>query len=196
MIIIGDSVSEGYEPVVAANLSKAVYVQHSPWSQGGGADDVFNGLNCEEAFLRTSMYVPAKWDLISYNFGLHDLGGTDGYESALTNFTARLLRTGSKLAFVSTTPFMPDYYHGNTIVQQLNAIAQKVTAAVGIPYLDLYSWITAYCGANYTACDLCDDESNLWPNGPPGAHCGYHYTPEGYSYISEFLSAQFLKVLN
>jgi hypothetical protein len=46
MIIIGDSVSEGYEPVVAANLSKAVYVQHSPWSQGGGADDVFNGLNC------------------------------------------------------------------------------------------------------------------------------------------------------
>jgi hypothetical protein len=46
-IIIGDSVSEGYQPVVSANVSKAVFMQHSPWSVGGGADDVFNGLNCE-----------------------------------------------------------------------------------------------------------------------------------------------------
>jgi hypothetical protein len=96
--------------------------------------------------LRTAMYDTAKWDLISYNFGLHDLGGTEGYESALTNFTARLLQTGAKLAFVSTTPFMPDYYHGNTIVEQLNTIAQGVAAAAGVPYLDLYHWITAYCG--------------------------------------------------
>lgn len=58
MIIIGDSVSEGYEPVVAANLSARVFIQHSPWSVGGGADDVFNGLNCEEEFLRTAMYQP------------------------------------------------------------------------------------------------------------------------------------------
>lgn len=60
MIVIGDSVSEGYEPVVAANLSGKIYVQHSPWSVGGGADDVNNGLNCEEEFLRTAMYEPGK----------------------------------------------------------------------------------------------------------------------------------------
>jgi len=50
MIIIGDSVSEGYQPVVSANLSSQIFVQHSPWSVGGGADDINNGLNCEENF--------------------------------------------------------------------------------------------------------------------------------------------------
>jgi len=195
VIMIGDSVSEGYQPVVTANLSKVAFIQHSPWSTGGGADDVNNGLNCEEAFLRTAMYAPAKWDLITFNFGLHDLGGTDGYESALVNFTRRLTATGAKLAFVSTTPFMPDHYHGNTIVEQLNAIAQRVVAAAGVPYLDLYHHVTAYCGANYTACDICDDESSLWPAGPAGAHCGYHYTAAGYSYLSEFLSAALVGLL-
>lgn len=58
MIIIGDSVSEGYQPVVSANLSSQIFVQHSPWSVGGGADDINNGLNCEEEFLRTAMYEP------------------------------------------------------------------------------------------------------------------------------------------
>lgn len=67
VIVIGDSVSEGIEPVLAANLSDVAFVQHSPWSGGGGADDVNNGVNCEEEFLRTALYQPAKWDLISFN---------------------------------------------------------------------------------------------------------------------------------
>lgn len=70
VITIGDSVSEGYEPVLATALSSVAFVQHSPHSDGGGADDVFNGVACEENFLRTAMYQPANWTLISYNFGL------------------------------------------------------------------------------------------------------------------------------
>lgn len=66
VIQIGDSVSEGYQPVVTQMLSKVAFVQHSPWSVGGGADDVGNGLNCEEAFLRTAMYEPAQWDVITF----------------------------------------------------------------------------------------------------------------------------------
>lgn len=78
---------------------------------------------------------------------------------------ARLRRDGPLAAAV------PDYYHGNTIVEQLNVIAQRacaghcrvdlqqtlspplagVTAAAGVPYLDLYHHITAYCGANYSS---------------------------------------------
>ena len=64
-ITIGDSVSEGYQPPLSANLSAVALVQHSPHSQGGGADDVFNGLACEENFLRTAMYAPANWTLVS-----------------------------------------------------------------------------------------------------------------------------------
>ena len=61
-------------------------------------------------------------------------------------------------------------------------------AAAGIPYADLYSHITARCGALYYNCSICDDESAGWPKGSPaGSRCGYHYTPEGYAYIVEFL---------
>ena len=137
----------------------------------------------------------AQWNLISFNFGLHDLGGTDGYESALTNFTARLLRTGAKLAFVSTTPFSEAARqwmgHGGAAAegcpplllqcrttttgtrssssstssrsvrapaaagvdfqQTVSPPLAGVTAAAGVPYLDLYHHITAYCGANYSS---------------------------------------------
>ena len=68
-VTIGDSVSEGYQPPLSANLSAVAFVQHSPHSQGGGADDVFNGLACEENFLRTAMYAPANWTLVSAAIG-------------------------------------------------------------------------------------------------------------------------------
>ena len=32
-------------------------------------------MNCQEEFLRTSMYQPAKWDLISFNFGTYVYSG-------------------------------------------------------------------------------------------------------------------------
>lgn len=142
IITIGDSVSEGYEPVLAANLSALAFVQHSPHSQGGGADDVFHGVDCAENFLRTADYQPAEWHGISYNYGLHDLQNTTAnyvaYEAALVNFTARLQRTTSKLLYISTTPQMQFRWFGNTAVEDLNAIAKRVTAAAGIPYVDLY----------------------------------------------------------
>ena len=184
--------------MLASNISDAALVQHSPWSTGGGADDVFNGLNCQDEFLRTAMWQHADWNVISFNFGLHDLDNSTqseaAYASALTNFTLALKvkQPTAKLAYVSTTPFMPDFYYGNSAVEDLNAIAQRIMAANGIPYLDLYHHITAYCGARYSACDICDDEPSAWPAGsPPGSHCGYHYTPAGYAYITAFLAPAF-----
>ena len=177
VITIGDSVSEGYEPVLAANLSVRALVQHSPFSDGGGADDVFHGLDCQENFLRTALYQSANWSVITFNFGLHDLVNTTAnyaaYESALTNFTRRLQLTSSKLLYISTTPMMELQYYGNNAPIDLNTIAQRVMAAAGVPYADLYSHITAYCGERYSSCSLCYYEP--WPqkDAPPGAHCGY-----------------------
>jgi hypothetical protein len=126
VITIGDSVSEGYQPFLAANLSAAAFVQHSPHSDGGGADDVFHGLDCEENFLRTAMYEAADWSIITYNFGLHDLYNTtanyQAYEAALVNFTARLQKTQSKLLYISTTPQMQQQWFGNNAVTDLNAV--------------------------------------------------------------------------
>ena len=203
VIVVGDSVSEGYQPYVTANISDVAFVQHSPWSVGGGADDVFNGLNCEEEFMRTAMWQPAAWSLISFNFGLHDLDNSTAaealYAAALANFTSglKIKQPQAKLVYISTTPFMPQEYYGNMAVVDLNAIAQRIMAANGIPYLDLYHHITARCGARYSACDICDDEPAAWPTGaPPGSHCGYHYTPAGYAYITAFLAPAFRALLS
>ena len=71
---------------------------------------------------------------------------------------------------------------------ELNTIAKRIMTTADIPYADLYSHITAYCGDIYYKCDICDNESAGWPKGsPPGAICGYHYTAAGYAYIVDFL---------
>ena len=83
-IIIGDSVSIGYTPHLQTLLSSKVQVQHAPSAGGGGADDTPYGLQCIvhplESFIRTARYEPAHFDLITFNFGLHDMeyNTTDG----------------------------------------------------------------------------------------------------------------------
>jgi hypothetical protein len=162
-------VSEGYQPVLSANLSAVAFIQHSPHSDGGGADDVMNGVACVENWLRTQDYKPAHFDLISFNFGLHDLDNSTAnyaaYEAALTNFTLRLKLTASKLLFISTTPQMQVQWFGNNAPTELNAIAKRVVTAAGIPYADLYGWIVKRCGEKYYSCDICDNEP--WPPSPP-----------------------------
>ena len=76
-LIIGDSVSDQYTPSVAALMNATCLVQHSPWVGGGSANDVANGLfNLEHCrWLRTALRpdLDVKWDIIQFNFGLHDL---------------------------------------------------------------------------------------------------------------------------
>ena len=89
---------------------------------------------------------------------------------------------------------MPDYYRGNTIVEDLNAIAKAVVGEHGIPYIDTYHAVTAVCGSNYSSCALCDNEP--WPApAPPGAHCGYHYVAQGYEVIANVLAPAIQKLL-
>lgn len=77
VLIIGDSVSDQYTPSVAALLKETALVQHAPWVGGGSANDVANGLfnlqNCRwlRPALRPDEVIP--WDLVTFNFGLHDL---------------------------------------------------------------------------------------------------------------------------
>ena len=180
LIYIGDSVSIGAAPDLAALLAPRLFLQHSPWAGGGGADDVGNGLACETAFLKTAMWQDAEWDGVVMNFGLHDLENTDAnkafYAAALTNFT-HILRSAqpqAKVAFVTTTPFMPLRFFNNTIVEDLNVIARSIMGPLGIPVIDTYAAVVAHCGAVYSSCDICDAEPNAWPAGSPaGAHCGY-----------------------
>lgn len=200
IIYIGDSVSIGATPDLTALVAPEIFLQHSPWSGGGGADDVGNGLACEDAFLRTAMYEPARWDGIVFNFGLHDLDNSTQneafYAAALTNFTSRLraAQPQAKLAFVTTTPFMPLRWFNNMVVEDLNRIARGIMGPLGIPVIDTYSAVIAHCGEVYNHCDICDQEPSQWPHGPAGAFCGYHYVPAGWELLANTLAAEIKKI--
>ena len=112
----GDSVSIGYTTLASQNvvslLSKDAAVQHGPWDvSDGGAGDAATGVVCLDRWLMTQAGEQVKWDLITFNFGLHDL--TNGsrceglYRSQLTNITQRLVELGTELLYITTTPFMP-----------------------------------------------------------------------------------------
>ena len=103
---------------MAVLLKDVCQVQHAPWVGGGSANNVANGLanlmNCR--WLRTALRpdLPVAWDLIQFNFGLHDLmnvwpGPLATYTAMLANVTDILLASGAKrVAYALTTPFQAD----------------------------------------------------------------------------------------
>ena len=148
-------------------------------------------VNCLDVFMRHANGTAAKWDLIFFNSGLHNLDnstqGLAAYSSQLGQIVAGLkrLQPQATLVWGTTTPFMPDKTAGNFAVEQQNAIAAKIMAANRIPSVDLYARVIARCGELYKKCEICDDESRFHP----GVYCGYHYTGEGFEYISETVIA-------
>lgn len=160
VLVIGDSVSIGYVGGVATALKPKALVQHGPWdTSDGGAGDVATGVACLDRWLVTQTQQRVKWDVITFNFGLHDLTNSSHcealYRAQLANVTSRLVDVGAKLLYVTTTPFMPLRTQGNTVVEDMNAIAREVVGAHSIPIVDLYKVVTDTCGAVYTNCSIC-----------------------------------------
>jgi len=178
-MVLGDSVSIGYAGVVANALQDVCQTQHSPYDvSDGGAGSTSVGVACLDNFLVTQRQTTVKWDVIMYNFGLHNLdNSTDAeetYRKELTNITTRLLATGAKLIYATTTPFMPDTLQGNHVVADLNKIALEVIDGKGIQVLDLHKVVMESCSqppsytAPYVNCSICRKEP-----------CSYHYNPSG-----------------
>ena len=194
LVVNGDSVSIGQMGDLVALLAGKALVQHSPDAGGGGADDVGNGVRCAENFWRDAMFdaAPAasNWTLLSFNFGLHNLDNATAaeaqYAALLAQYADSLLARvpASRLLYVTTTPQMQFRVHGNTVVEDLNALALPIMAARAIEVADLYSHVTAFCGAVYSNCSLCDDEYSPQTN----VTCGYHYSPAGWQYLASFMA--------
>ncbi len=142
VLLIGDSISMGYTlPVRAALRGKANV--HRPPTNCGNSE---NGLKNLEAWLGRG-----RWDVIHFNFGLHDLKTVDGkafitvadYEKNLRAIVKRLQKTGAALIWCSTTPVpgkttKPDRDNENVIAY--NAAAKKVMEENGIAIDDLYEF--------------------------------------------------------
>ena len=73
VLIIGDSVSIGYTPKVAAHMSSVALVQHSPWDvRDGGAEETAYGVTCLPTLLRSPTGQFLEPDVLMFNWGLHD----------------------------------------------------------------------------------------------------------------------------
>ena len=188
-LVVGDSVSIGYTPHVAAALADACAVQHAPLdTSDGGAEETAYGEQCLDYFLAASDGTATPPDVVFFNWGLHNLvapggavvpgqsGTTDDYLPHLRNITARLAQLraahGTRLVFGLTSPEMCDADLDAT-VRALNAQAQALMDASDVPTVDLHAAVVAACGAPpQTEC-----------LGEAGGGCP-HYSSDGYAYIA------------
>jgi acyl-CoA thioesterase-1 len=172
VLLIGDSISVGYTLPVREALAGKVNVHRAPTNCG----PTIRGLEQLDQWLGDG-----KWDLIHFNWGLHDLRRDTGdhqvpidkYEENLDQLVKRLKATGAKLVWCSTTP-VPEGASRRVPedVPAYNAVAKKIMEAHGVPINDLYAFALPRLGDIQRPRDV-------------------HYTPEG----SKVLGAEVARVI-
>ena len=181
VLLIGDSISIGYTLPVRELLEGKANV-HRP---AANCASTKHGLESLDKWLGDK---DKKWDVIHFNWGLHDLKymGPQGqnladpenptsahqvapeqYEKNLEELVARLKKTGAKLVWRSTTP-VPEGAKGRVPGDsaKYNAIAKKVMDANGIPIDDLF----AFAAPRWSEI---------------GRKADVHFTPEGSKRLAE-----------
>ncbi len=179
VLLIGDSISMGYTLPVRELLKDAANVHRPPANCG----PTTTGLQQIDKWLGDK-----KWDVIHFNWGLHDLKymGPDGknlqdpndpqnrqqvppdqYEKNLRTLVDRLQQTGAKLIWRNTTP-VPKGAQGRVVgdAAKYNAIANRIMQEKGIQVHDLYAFVTPQA-----------DELMLTAN--------VHFTKEGYQALAQ-----------
>lgn len=142
VLLIGDSISIGYTLAVRELLAGKANVHRPPTNCG----PTIRGVEQIDAWLGDG-----RWDVIHFNFGLHDLKIMDDgkhqvaleqYEKNLRQLVERMKKTKAKLIWCSTTP-VPETSsppRHNADVLAYNAAAKKVMDEQGIASDDLYAF--------------------------------------------------------
>lgn len=187
VIILGDSVSIGYEPKLAALLADVALVQHSPWGGDGGAEETKYGWQCLDFLLAAPDGTSQLPDVLYFNFGLHNIGNNTipGQAGPIAEYAPYLERIVGKLAaltkaqprvkllFGITTPEMCDKGLDDTVVSN-NKDAAAIMAKHGVPAVDLHSPIVGQCGASPQA--ACFNQTGCFcPHCPMNDGVGYEW---------------------
>lgn len=160
VLILGDSISMAYTPVVRQLLGERAVVVRPTNDKG-------NPENCEgtnkgvENLDRWLALEGGGWDVIHFNFGLHDLkhvteagknsddpayprqAPPERYEEQLKRIVATLQETGARLVWATTTPVpeggvRPFRAPGDVVLY--NRLAAQVMDDAGVPTDDLYAF--------------------------------------------------------
>lgn len=189
VLLIGDSISIGYTVPVRQMLQGKANV-HRPLTNCGPTT---KGVAELEDWLGEG-----KWDVIHFNFGLHDLKymGPKGenladpsaetsrqqvppaeYEANLRKIVGRLKKTGAKLIWRNTTP-VPEGAKGRVVghSNEYNEIAKTIMEKHGIAIDDQYAFAL----------------KNLKEIQRPA---NVHFTPEGSKQLAELAVASILEAL-
>lgn len=189
VLLIGDSISIGYTLAVREKLKGKANVNRPRANCG----PTTAGLEHLDAWLATGGE-GKKWDVIHFNWGLHDLKylGPNGenlaepgsagshrqvspeeYRKNLEALVAKLQATGAKLIWRNTTP-VPEGAKGRVVADALvyNEIAKDVMARSKVPVHDLYSFA-------FERLDRIQKPADV------------HFTPEG----SEILADDVVRVI-
>ncbi|MCL4781678.1 MAG: SGNH/GDSL hydrolase family protein [Bryobacterales bacterium] len=143
VLLIGDSISIGYTLFVREILAGKVNVHRIPTNAGPTTKGIEN---------IDSWLGKGHWDLIHFNWGLHDLKymfddqpqvDLAQYERNLARLVGRLRKTGARLIWASTTP-VPNLRVGPKRipddVPRYNEAAARVMKQYGVPTDDLYTF--------------------------------------------------------
>ena len=188
VLVIGDSISMGYTPYLTGILSEKANVWHPEENCEGTSKGV----------LKLDKWVGnMKWDIIHFNFGLHDLKHVNPVTGANSNkpedpqqadikqyaynleiIVDRLKATGAKLIFATTTP-VPEKsspYRNPSDVIEYNKAALRIMKKEKIEINDLYRYSLPLV-----------PEIQI-PNN-------VHFKPEGYRLLAERVSEYVIKSL-
>jgi lysophospholipase L1-like esterase len=153
VLLLGDSISIGYAPAVRDLLRGKADICHPCDTVESNCESTRKGLERLDVWLGYQ-----AWDVIHFNFGLHDLKYVDErgamvavdrgrqltpldqYEHNLRTLVDRLKQTGAKLIFATTTP-VPPGAHGRVAGDETryNEAAIRVMTEAGIFINDLHA---------------------------------------------------------
>lgn len=196
-LCLGDSVSKGIFSKLGKMLQAEPYSYetfHSASHDGGGCGNTVRGRDCIDFWTEgQNLTLGRNWDVVSYNFGLHDLANdsehvdVDVYADNLRNITQRLLRhtPGLKqLYWISSTP-VPNVPlappRAQADVPLYNAAALKVLQEEKfkdrVKVIDLYAFVVKQCGGDphYTSCAPFQHTTDV------------HFSSEGYVAMAQYI---------
>ena len=157
VLILGDSISMGYTPIVKRLMRDDTLVMRPKENCAGTTKGVAN-------IDRWLQIEGGRFDLIWFNFGLHDLkrvkaNGKNSnnpadprqaepavYEAQLREIVAKLKATGSALVFATTTPVPAGGVRPHRDVedpQRYNEIARGIMRENAVDVVDLYAFAFA-----------------------------------------------------
>ncbi|MBN1399523.1 MAG: SGNH/GDSL hydrolase family protein [Anaerolineae bacterium] len=151
VVLIGDSIRMGYEPVVRRELAAEAEIW-APAENGGTSGNVREHLH--------TWIVVQQPDLVHVNCGLHDIKtafgasakaiGIGAYRANVARIVETAMEMGAQVIWATTTPVNHAWHHANkdfdrfeADVRAYNEVAIEVAQSLGASINDLYSLVMA-----------------------------------------------------